>query len=59
MNYADAVVQDLPIGSVVTEDACKTLVKQRLCCSGMRWKPQVPEGIKSKSDFIFAGIDPI
>jgi len=22
----------------VTEAACKTLVKQRLCCSGMRWK---------------------
>jgi hypothetical protein len=22
----------------VTEAACKTLVKQRLCASGMRWK---------------------
>jgi len=28
----------LPIGSGVTEAACKTLVKQRLCASGMRWK---------------------
>jgi len=28
----------LPIGSGVTETACKTLVKQRLCTSGMRWK---------------------
>jgi hypothetical protein len=27
-----------PIGLGVTEAACKTLVKQRLCCSGMRWK---------------------
>ena len=26
-----------PIGSGVTEAACKTLVKQRLCRSGMRW----------------------
>jgi hypothetical protein len=40
MNYADHVAQDLPIGSGVTEAACKTLVKQRLCCSGMRWKLQ-------------------
>jgi hypothetical protein len=27
-----------PIGSGVTEAACKVLVKQRLCGSGMRWK---------------------
>jgi hypothetical protein len=40
MNYADHVANDLPIGSGVTEAACKTLVKQRLCCSGMRWKQQ-------------------
>ena len=26
-----------PIGSEVTEAACKTLVKQRLCQSGTRW----------------------
>jgi len=40
MNFADHVAHQLPIGSGVTEAACKTLVKQRLCCSGMRWKPQ-------------------
>jgi len=40
MNYADHLAQNLPIGSGVTEAACKTLVKQRLCCSGMRWKSQ-------------------
>lgn len=38
MDYAAQLVQNLPIGSGVTEAACKTLVKQRLCCSGMRWK---------------------
>ena len=27
-----------PIGSGVTEAACKVLVKQRLCGSGMKWK---------------------
>ena len=40
MNYAAHLDQNLPIGSGVTEAACKTLVKQRLCCSGMRWKVQ-------------------
>ena len=38
MDYPDFVAAGLPIGSGVTEAACKTLVKQRLCASGMRWK---------------------
>jgi len=38
MNYAQYLEKKYPIGSGVTEAACKTLVKQRLCCSGMRWK---------------------
>lgn len=38
MDYAGARAQHWPIGSGVTEAACKTLVKQRLCRSGMRWK---------------------
>ncbi len=37
MNYARYRTQNYPIGSGVTEAACKTLVKQRLCCSGMKW----------------------
>jgi hypothetical protein len=40
MRYARYVEQGIPIGSGVTEAACKTLVKQRLCCSGMRWTPE-------------------
>jgi hypothetical protein len=40
MRYARYVEQGIPIGSGVTEAACKTLVKQRLCCSGMRWRPE-------------------
>lgn len=40
MDYASHTEQNFPIGSGVTEAACKTLVKQRLCCSGMRWKNQ-------------------
>ena len=38
MNYAAYRKKQYPIGSGVTEAACKTLVKQRLCGSGMRWK---------------------
>jgi hypothetical protein len=37
MDYASYRAKGYPIGSGVTEAACKTLVKQRLCCSGMRW----------------------
>jgi hypothetical protein len=38
MFYACHVRDNLPIGSGVTEAACKTLVKQRMCISGARWK---------------------
>lgn len=38
MVYAEHLSRNLPIGSGVTEAACKVLVKQRLCGSGMRWK---------------------
>jgi hypothetical protein len=38
MNYAAYRKKHYPIGSGVTEAACKTVIKQRLCCSGMRWK---------------------
>ena len=38
MFYARHLKDNLPIGSGVTEAACKTLVKQRMCISGSRWK---------------------
>lgn len=38
MTYVGNVENNIPIGSGVTEAACKTLIKQRLCNSGMRWK---------------------
>lgn len=38
MNYAESVALNHPIGSGVTEAACKTIVKQRLGQSGMQWK---------------------
>jgi hypothetical protein len=38
MDYAARVQRKEPIGSGVTEAACKVIVKQRLCGSGMKWK---------------------
>jgi hypothetical protein len=38
MQYNQYRKENLPIGSGVTEAACKTTIKQRLCRSGMRWK---------------------
>jgi hypothetical protein len=38
MDYPTRVQANEPIGSGVTEAACKVLVKQRLCGSGMKWK---------------------
>lgn len=38
MRYHEQVAANQPIGSGVTEAACKVIVKQRLCGSGMKWK---------------------
>jgi len=40
MDYADFRTRGLPIGSGPVEAACKSIVKTRLCRSGMRWSRQ-------------------
>lgn len=45
MHYASYTDQQFPIGSGVTEAACKTLIKQRFCLAGMRWKQAGAAGI--------------
>lgn len=42
MDYAAYLQQNLPIASGVIEATCKTLVTQRMKCSGMRWS--IPGG---------------
>lgn len=37
MNYHEYVAEGLPVGSGPVEAACKTIVKARMCQSGMRW----------------------
>jgi hypothetical protein len=38
LGYKDLLDKRLPVGSGVVEAACKTLVSQRLKCSGMSWR---------------------
>jgi hypothetical protein len=38
MHYVEAMSANLPIGSGITEAACKVIIKARLCCSDMKWK---------------------
>ena len=38
MQYTKNLKRKLPIGSGVIEAACKTIVKSRLCRTGMKWK---------------------
>jgi hypothetical protein len=40
MSYAERGAAHLPIGSGVTEAACKTIVKMRMCRSGAKWKTE-------------------
>jgi len=47
MDYATHTQKKLPIGSGVTEAACKTLIKQRFCGSGMRWKDKGMKAVMS------------
>jgi hypothetical protein len=37
MDYATYLSKNIPIGSGVIEAACKVIIKQRMCNSGMRW----------------------
>ena len=52
MNYAQATAKNLPIGSGVTEASCKTLVTQRLKCSGMRWDTPGGQGVLTARSLI-------
>jgi hypothetical protein len=40
MRYPYQLKHNLPMGSGITEAACKILIKQRMCISGSRWKDE-------------------
>ena len=55
MTYADFRRRGLPIGSGNVEAACKTLIKQRLCQSGMRWSSEGGQAILDPRTYIKSG----
>lgn len=55
MNYFRFRLMDFPIGSGVTEAACKCIVKERLCGSGMRWQIDGAQRVLSLRTLIKSG----
>ena len=55
MKYAEHLSCNLPIGSGVIEATCKTLVTQRMKCSGMRWRHPGGQGILTLRSLIQSG----
>lgn len=55
MNYAEHVAKNHTIGSGVTEAACKVIVKQRLCKSGMKWKNKGASIVLSLRTLVYSG----
>jgi hypothetical protein len=53
MKYAERLEANLPIGSGVTEAACKTLIKMRMCRGGAKWKEQGAAGVLSLRTLIY------
>ena len=56
MQYHEYKRLNLPIGSGVTEAACKTVVTQRLKLSGMRWKKHGAQTILNLRVVLLSGI---
>jgi len=56
LRYADYRRQGLPIGSGVTEAACKTVYTQRLKLSGMRWHKDGAQTILTLRVLLLSGV---
>ena len=56
MRYAEFRRLNLPIGSGVTEAACKTVFTQRLKLSGMCWKHEGAKVILNLREILLSGI---
>ena len=53
MQYAERLEAKRPIGSGVTEAACKTIVKMRMCRGGAKWKENGAAGVLSLRTLIY------
>lgn len=56
LKYHDYRNVHIPIGSGVTEAACKTVYTQRLKLSGMRWSPEGAQRILTLRTILLSGI---
>lgn len=56
MQYHECQRLNLPLGSGITEAACKTVVTQRLKLSGMRWTPGGAQAILNLRVVLLSGI---
>lgn len=56
MRYAEFRAQGLPIGSGITEAACKTVFTQRLKLSGMRWTNEGAQTILNLRVILLSGV---
>ncbi len=56
MRYADYRRWGVPLGSGVTEAACKTVYTERLKLSGMRWKKQGAQTILNLRVLLLSGV---
>jgi len=55
MTYAQFRRRGLPIGSGPVEAACKTIIKQRFCRSGMRWTAKGGQAVLDPRTYIKSG----
>jgi hypothetical protein len=53
MKYAERIQTNLPIGSGVTESACKTIIKMRMCRGGAKWKDEGAKAVLSLRTLIY------
>ena len=58
MQYAEYARVNIPLGSGITEAACKTVVTQRLKLSGMRWTKSGAEVILNLRVILLSGLWP-
>ncbi len=56
MKYPDLIARNLPIGSGPIEAAAKTIIKQRMCRSGMRWTREKGQYILTIRAYVQSGL---
>ena len=56
MKYYDFIQRGLPIGSGPIEAAAKTIVRQRMCRSGMSWSTEKGQYVLTLRAYVQSGL---